>query len=68
MGMVRENDYRICDLMVCVMARLICDGDTIFHGVSSHMPMIAVLLAKQMQARHAVHLNIPGGEIGRAHV
>ena len=47
MGMVRENDYRICDLMVCVMARLICDGDTIFHGVSSHMPMIAVLLAKQ---------------------
>ena len=59
--MVRENDYRICDLMVCVMARLICDGDTIFHGVSSHMPMIAVLLAKQMQARHAVHLNIPGG-------
>lgn len=47
--------------MVCTMARLIKDGNTVFHGVSSHMPMVAVMLAKAMHAPEAVHLNIPGG-------
>lgn len=61
MGMVDEKEYRICDIMVCAMARLIRNGDTVFHGVSSHMPMIALMLAKSMQAPDAVHLNIPGG-------
>ncbi len=56
-----ERDNRICDIMVCAMARMIQDGDKVFHGVSSHMPMIAVLLAKELHAPHAVHLNIPGG-------
>ena len=50
-----------CDMMTVAMARLIHDGDTVFHGVSSHMPMIATLLAKRLHAPHAVHLNIPGG-------
>ena len=40
---------------------MIGDGDTVFHGVSSHMPMIATLLAKKTHAPNAVHLNIPGG-------
>ena len=53
--------YSTADMMTCVMARLIHDGDTVFHGVSSPMPMVAVLLAKEMHAPHAVHLNIPGG-------
>ena len=52
---------RPCDLMVVSMARLIRDGETVFHGVSSHLPMIAVLLAKATHAPGAVHLNIPGG-------
>ncbi len=43
------------------MARLIQDKDKVFHGVSSHMPMIAILLAKAMHAKEAVHLCIPGG-------
>lgn len=55
------NEYRVCDIMVCAMARLINDGNTVFHGVSSHMPMIATLLAKATHAPSAVHLNIPGG-------
>ena len=59
--MIKNSTYRICDIMVCSMARLIQDGDTVFHGVSSHMPMIATMLAKRMQAPNAVHLNIPGG-------
>lgn len=52
---------RPCDMMTVAMARLIRDGDTVFHGVSSHMPMIATLLAKRLHAPNAVHLNIPGG-------
>ena len=52
---------RPCDMMTVAMARLIHDGDTVFHGVSSHMPMIATLLAKSLHAPNAVHLNIPGG-------
>ena len=52
---------RPCDIMTVSMARLIKDGETVFHGVSSHMPLIAVLLAKATHAKNAVHLNIPGG-------
>ncbi|OOB76906.1 MAG: CoA-transferase [Epulopiscium sp. Nuni2H_MBin003] len=52
---------RICDIMICAMSRLIKNGDTVFHGVSSHMPMVATILAKATHAPDAVHLNIPGG-------
>lgn len=48
-------------MMAVAMARLIRDGETVFHGVSSHLPMIALLLAKATHAPRAVHLNIPGG-------
>lgn len=61
MTYAKEESFRIADIMVCAMARLIRENNTVFHGVSSHMPMVAVLLAKQLQAPHAVHLNIPGG-------
>ena len=53
--------FRPCDIMTVCLSRLIRDGETVFHGVSSHMPMIAVLLAKATHAPNAVHLNIPGG-------
>ena len=52
---------RPCDMMTVSLARLIRNGETVFHGVSSHMPMIAVQLAKKLHAPNAVHLNIPGG-------
>ncbi|MDF2986668.1 MAG: coenzyme transferase [Eubacterium sp.] len=55
------DNVRICDIMVCALAREIKNSNTVFHGVSSHMPMIAVLLAKALHAPDAVHLNIPGG-------
>ena len=49
------------DMMAVCLARLIHNGDRVFHGVSSHLPMIAVLLARHTHAPEAVHLNIPGG-------
>ncbi len=55
------RDYTAADMMICTMARLIQNRETVFHGVSSHMPMLALLLAKSMHAPDAVYLNIPGG-------
>lgn len=55
------DDIRTSDLMICAMSRLIQNGETVFHGVSSHMPLLAILLAKRLHAPNAVHLNIPGG-------
>ncbi len=64
--MIRMNseparDYNAADMMLCAMSRLIQDGETVFQGVSSHMPLIAILLARKLHAPNAIHLNIPGG-------
>lgn len=48
-------------MMTICMARLIRNGETVFHGVSSPMPLVAVLAAKKLGAPDCVHLNIPGG-------
>jgi glutaconate CoA-transferase subunit B len=56
-----KTDWRACDIMVCVMARLLQDGERVFHGVASHLPMIAMALARQLHAPNLVSLNIPGG-------
>ena len=58
---MRESAVRPGDMMAVELARLIRNGDRVFHGVSSHLPMIAVLLARHTHAPEAVHLNIPGG-------
>ena len=52
---------RVCDMMAVALSRLIQDGETVFHGVSSHLPMVALLLAKRLHAPSAVHLSIAGG-------
>lgn len=52
---------RVSDIMTCAMARILKDEETVFHGVSSHMPMAAVMLARSLHAPELVHLNIPGG-------
>lgn len=53
--------YRPVDIMTCAISNMLTDGETVFHGVSSHLPMVAMSLAKQMHAPDLVHLNIPGG-------
>ncbi|WP_108670447.1 CoA-transferase subunit beta [Peribacillus acanthi] len=55
------GDYRASDIMTCAISRMLSDGETVFHGVSSHLPMVAMHLAKQTHAPNLVHLNIPGG-------
>lgn len=52
---------RASDMMTCAISRLLEDGETVFHGVSSQMPMVAMLLAKKLHAPNLTRLNIPGG-------
>jgi len=47
-------------MMPIAMARLLRDGETVFHGVASLLPMVAILLAKRLQAPNLVYLNITG--------
>jgi glutaconate CoA-transferase, subunit B len=48
------------DLMAVAMARLLRDGERVFHGVASPLPMVAILLAKRTHAPDLVYLNITG--------
>jgi glutaconate CoA-transferase subunit B len=48
------------EMMAVAMARLLRDGETVFHGVASPLPMVATLLAKRLQAPNVVYLNITG--------
>ena len=46
--------------MVVSLARLLRDGETVFHGVASPLPMVATLLAQRLHAPNLVYLNITG--------
>jgi glutaconate CoA-transferase subunit B len=48
------------DHMAVAMARLLRDGERVFHGVASPLPMVAILLAKRLHAPGLVYLNITG--------
>ena len=48
-------------MMTVAMARLLRDGETVFHGVASPLPMVATLLAKRLHAPDLVYLSITGG-------
>jgi len=53
------------DIMTIAISRLLQDGETVFHGVSSPLPMVAIQLAKKMHAKNLIYLNIPGGTNGQ---
>lgn len=59
--MNKNENLRVSDIMTCTLSRIINDGNRVFHGVSSHMPMIAMMLAKSTHAPNMTHLDIPGG-------
>jgi glutaconate CoA-transferase subunit B len=47
--------------MAVAIARLLRDGETVFHGVASPLPMVATLLARRLHAPNLVYLSIAGG-------
>jgi glutaconate CoA-transferase subunit B len=46
--------------MAVAMARLLRDGERVFHGVASPLPLAAILLARRLYAPSLVYLNITG--------
>ena len=48
------------DFMAVAMARLLRDGERVFHGVASPLPAVAILVAKRLHAPNLVYLNITG--------
>ena len=48
------------EIMAVALARLLHDGETVFHGVASPLPMVATLLAQRLHAPNLVYLNITG--------
>ena len=59
--MTEPSREQLRDIMVASLARVLRDGETIFHGVASPIPMVATLLAKQLHAPNLTYLNIAGG-------
>jgi glutaconate CoA-transferase subunit B len=58
---VSEEIRRTANRMAVLLARQIKDGDRVFHGVASTLPMTAIMLARRLHAPKLVYLNIPGG-------
>ena len=47
--------------MAVAMARLLRDGEVVFNGVGSFLPMLAIEVARRTHAPNLVYLNIGGG-------
>jgi len=55
------DEHAIAAQMAVALARLLRDGERIFFGVASPLPMVAALLAKRLHAPDLVILTLPGG-------
>ncbi|HZR99003.1 MAG TPA: CoA-transferase [Chloroflexota bacterium] len=53
--------YGPAELMAVAMARLLRDGEVVFQGVNSPLPMVAIALARRLHAPHLTYVNIAGG-------
>lgn len=49
------------EIMAVAMARLLRDGELVFNGVGSILPMLAIELARRLHGPNLVYLNIGGG-------
>jgi len=58
---VSGREHGASEQMAVAIARLLRDGETVFHGVASPLPMVATLLAKRLHAPDLVYLSIAGG-------
>jgi len=55
------SEHHPSDLMAVAMARLLRDGEVVFQGVNSVLPMVAIGLARRVHAPHLIYVNIAGG-------
>ncbi len=55
-----EYVIRAGNQMVVTLSRLIEDGDKVFHGVNSPLPMVAIFLAKKRHAPNCTLIEVAG--------
>ncbi|HLH22459.1 MAG TPA: CoA-transferase [Chloroflexota bacterium] len=53
--------YGPAELMAVAIARLLRDGEVVFQGVNSVLPMVAIALARRLHAPRLIYVNIAGG-------
>ncbi len=56
-----EKVRATADRMAVFLSRFIRDGELVFHGVASPLPMAAIVMARNTHAPNLTYLNIPGG-------
>ena len=59
--MALPDNRTVADQMAVCLARLIRDGEVVFQGVASPLPMVAIALARALHAPRAVALSVAGG-------
>src|SRR5205085_419704 len=50
--------YGPAELMAVAIARLLRDGEVVFQGVNSTLPMVSIALARRLHAPHLTYVNI----------
>lgn len=55
-----ERAKRAADQMAVCLAREVREGERVFHGVNSPLPMVAIFLAKKMHAPGCVLIEVAG--------
>ena len=55
-----EHVIRAGNQMAVTLARLIEDGENVFHGVNSPLPMVAIFLAKKLHAPNCSLIEVAG--------
>jgi len=58
--MLKTELYSFSDLFVASLAREIKDGEVVFSGIASALPMLAIYVAKTLYAPNATYLNCVG--------
>ena len=59
--MTESVAYGPPELMAVAIARLLRDGEVVFQGVNSPLPMVAIALARRLHAPRLTYVNIAGG-------
>lgn len=56
----RKHIRTTADQMTVSLSRLIRDGERVFHGVNSPLPMVAIFLARRLHAPNSVLIEVAG--------
>lgn len=53
--------YGPAEMMIVAIARMLKNGERVFHGLASPIPMLAILVAQRLYSPGLIYINITGG-------